>query len=115
MFDSVSSQKFGVGFIPITPDLKPAETCYLLFYILTMRKIVICAPVSSFVAVSGCFRFPSPTPEFKAPAAKIKSPQIYGKSFPTRNQRIIRRSAGYRDAHAVIFFALRPRRFDGSI
>jgi hypothetical protein len=43
-----------------------------------MRKIVICAPVSSFVAVSGCFRFPSPTPELKAPAAKIKSPQIYG-------------------------------------
>jgi len=27
MFDSVSSQKFGVGFIPIIPDLKPAETC----------------------------------------------------------------------------------------
>jgi hypothetical protein len=27
---------------------------------------IICAPVTSFVAVSGCFRFPSPTPEFKA-------------------------------------------------
>ena len=61
-FDSVSSHKLGVGFIPITLCVKPAETCHLVFHVLTLRKIVICALVSSFVAVSGCFRFPSPTP-----------------------------------------------------
>jgi hypothetical protein len=44
--------------------LKPLETYYLVFRVLTVRKIVICAPVNSLVAVSGCFRFPSPTPEF---------------------------------------------------
>jgi hypothetical protein len=52
--------------IPITLGLKPAETCHLVFHVLTVRKIVICALVSSFVAVSGCFRFPSPTPELRA-------------------------------------------------
>jgi hypothetical protein len=36
----------GVCSIPITLGLKPAETCHLVFH-----------------AVSGCFRFPSPTPE----------------------------------------------------
>jgi hypothetical protein len=52
--------KLGAGFVP--SRMKPVETCPLVFHVLTVRKIVICAPVSSFVAVSGCFRFPSPTP-----------------------------------------------------
>jgi hypothetical protein len=34
--------------------VKPVETCHLVFHELTMRKVVICALVSSLVAASGC-------------------------------------------------------------
>jgi hypothetical protein len=46
--------------------LKPAETCWLVFHLLTMRRIVIRALSCSFVAVSGWFRFPSPTPNISS-------------------------------------------------
>ena len=50
-FHCQDGNELGVGFIPITSYVKPAETCHLVFHALTMRKIVICALVSSFLAV----------------------------------------------------------------
>jgi hypothetical protein len=54
--------KLGMGIHFHQPGVKPVETYHLIFHALTLRKIVIRALVSSFVAVSGCFRFPSPNP-----------------------------------------------------
>src|SRR5580704_10678239 len=77
--------------------LRPS--CYNRKYAVGVAQLAEHRTVAPDVAGS----IPVSHPRIQSTCRKIKSPQIYGKSFPTRSQRIIRRSAGYRDAHAVIF------------
>ena len=41
----------------------PCEIRCLVFHVLKLLKIAVCVSASPLFAVSGCFRFPSPTPD----------------------------------------------------